>query len=105
MMKNVLYCLLLLVWQARPSSAQTKAIGYVFHDADSDGKKGNKEKGIARVAVSNGRQVVLTDDKGKYELPITDNTIIFVVKPAGYRVPLNSNNLPRCYYIHKPKGS
>jgi hypothetical protein len=30
---------------------------------------------------------------------------LFVIKPAGYRVPLNSNNLPKFYYIHKPKGS
>lgn len=105
MMKKVLYGLLLLVWQAGPSMAQTKATGYVFHDADGDGKKGSKEKGIARVAVSNGVAVVLTDEKGKYELPVTDNTILFVVKPAGYRVPLNSSNLPQFYYIHKPKGS
>ncbi len=104
-MKKVFYCLLLLSLQAAAALAQTKATGYVYHDADGDGKKGSKEKGVARVAVSNGVQVVLTDEKGKYELPVTGSTIIFVVKPEGYRIPLNSNNLPQFYYIHNPKGS
>lgn len=104
-MKKVLFGLLLMIGQAGAAIAQTKATGYVFHDADGNGKKGSREKGIPQIAVSNGRQVVLTDAKGKYELPVSDNTIIFVVKPSGYRVPLNSNNLPQFYYIHKPKGS
>lgn len=104
-MRKILNLLLMIGWQATAATAQTKATGYVFHDADADGKKGSREKGISQVAVSNGVQVVLTDKNGKYELPVTDNTTIFVVKPAGYRVPLNSNNLPQFYYIHKPKGS
>lgn len=103
-MKKILISLLLIAMQAGVM-AQTKATGYVFHDADGNGKKGSSEKGIAGVAVSNGVQVVLTDAKGKYELPITENTTFFVIKPAGYRIPLNSNNLPQFYYIHKPKGS
>jgi hypothetical protein len=104
-MKKVFYCLLILTLQAGVTLAQTKATGYVYHDADGDGKRGSKEKGIARVAVSNGEQVVLTDEKGKYELPVTERTILFVIKPAGYRIPLDKNNLPKFYYTHNPKGS
>jgi hypothetical protein len=103
-MKKGFFFLLLMMWQVT-ASAQTKASGYVFHDTDGNGKKGSREKGIPHIAVSNGKQVVQTDEKGKYELPVTDNTIIFVVKPSGYRVPLNKNNLPQFYYIHHPKGS
>src|SRR5690606_25857058 len=52
-----------------------------------------------------GTDVVLTDFEGKYELPVDDDNIISVIKPAGYAVPVDENNLPEFFYIHKPKGS
>ena len=84
---------------------QDIAKGYVFEDTNLNGKKDRKEQGIAEVSVSNGTQVVQTDKKGKYELPITNDNIIFVIKPEGYATKLNKNNLPQFYYIHKPEGS
>ncbi|GAB6122608.1 calcineurin-like phosphoesterase C-terminal domain-containing protein [Dysgonomonas termitidis] len=86
-------------------SAQQIAKGYVFEDINNDGQKEKKEKGIANVAVSNGTDVVLTDSEGKYNLPVGDDNIIFVIKPAGYKIPANEYNFPKSYYIHKPKGS
>lgn len=85
--------------------AQSTVKGYVYEDSNNNGKKDRREKGIADVAVSNGREVVLTDAKGAYQLPVGDDDIIFVIKPAGYAFPLNENNLPGFYYIHKPNGS
>lgn len=85
--------------------AQSTATGYVYHDANSNGKKDRREQGIANVAVSNGVDVVLTDAKGHYELPVGDDNILFVIKPSGYRVPLNDQKQPQYYYIHKPNGS
>ncbi|AKD03700.1 calcineurin-like phosphoesterase family protein [Pontibacter korlensis] len=85
--------------------AQSTVTGYVYEDANRNGKKERREKGIAQVAVSNGREVVLTDEKGRYELPVSQDNIISVIKPSGYRVALNDENLPQFYYIHKPKGS
>lgn len=85
--------------------AQDKVNGFVYHDANGNGKKDSREPGIAKVAVSNGVQVSLTDDKGRYELPIGADNGIFVIKPKGYKVPLNEDNLPKFYYLHKPKGS
>lgn len=85
--------------------AQHKVVGYVFQDGNGNGTRERKEQGLLGVAVSNGREVVLTDQKGRYELPIGDDDIVFVVKPSGYRVPLNTYNQPQYYYIHKPKGS
>ena len=62
--------------------------------------------GVAGVLVSNGRDVVRTDAQGRYTLPIDDEAVIFVIKPSGYNVPVNSGtNLPRFSYIHQPKGS
>ncbi|MEW4568780.1 calcineurin-like phosphoesterase family protein [Tautonia sp. JC769] len=87
------------------SDAQPTATGVVFHDRDGDGLRGDDEEGIADVKVSNGRAIVKTDADGRYELPIDDDTILFVLKPRGWMTPLNEDNLPQFYYIHKPAGS
>ena len=79
--------------------------GYVFEDTNGDGKKDRKEKGISGVAVSNGVAVVLTDANGQYQLPVGDDNLFFVIKPADYQVPVDSLNIPRYYRIHKPGGS
>jgi hypothetical protein len=55
--------------------------------------------------VSNGTEVVQTDAAGKYRLPVSDDCIVFVVKPAGYQAPTDEFNQPQTYYIHKPAGS
>lgn len=87
------------------SAFANNVTGYVFDDANRNGKMDRGEKGIASVSVSNGIQVVQTDAAGRYTLPIDDDQIIFVVKPAGYQVPMNHLNLPQFYYNHKPNGS
>lgn len=81
------------------------AEGYVFHDRNGSGRREEGDQGISGVCVSNGREVVRTDRNGKWRLPVTEDTILFVIKPAGWKVPLGHNNLPDYYYIHKPKGS
>lgn len=86
-------------------SAQPVVKGTVFQDINRNGKKDRSEKGIAGVAVSNGREVVQTGADGRYELPSSDDQIIFVIKPADCQVPVNSFNQPQFYYIHKPNGS
>lgn len=92
-----------------PVFAQDKLIdkieGFVYEDVNQNGKKDRREKGLAQVAVSNGVEVVLTDENGKYELPVGNDNIIFVIKPNGYQFPLNEDNLPQFYHVHKPLGS
>lgn len=85
--------------------AQQFAKGVVYNDINKNGKKDRNEKGLESVSVSNGRDVVLTNSKGEYQLPIGDDNIIFVIKPSDYIFPLDNNNLPQYYYIHKPSGS
>lgn len=99
----ILWSLLLL--STSGAFAQQTAKGYVYLDANANGKKDGKEKGIPGVPVSNGREVVTTDKQGRYKLSVNDDAIIFVIKPAGYAVPVNEYNQPRYYYIHKPGGS
>jgi hypothetical protein len=85
--------------------SQTTVKGFVYEDANGNNKKDKSEKGIANVAVSNGTEVVVTDGKGGYQLPIGDDNVVFVSKPSGYKPALDENNLPKFYYLHKPKGS
>jgi len=96
-----------LPWEKLPQTAEGRryAEGIVYHDRNGSGKWEPGDVGIAGVCVSNGREVVKTDKDGRWRLPIDDDTILFVIKPSGWKVPLGEDNLPRYYYIHKPKGS
>lgn len=86
--------------------AQQTARGTVYLDSNGNGQRDPGEKGIPEVPVSNGRDVELTDESGQYALSIDeDGGTIFVIKPAGYKLPVNHHNLPQFYYIHKPEGS
>ncbi|MEC5158064.1 calcineurin-like phosphoesterase family protein [Chryseobacterium sp. MP_3.2] len=85
--------------------SQTSVSGYVYHDLNKNQQKEQNEKGIENVAISNGVEVVVTDKKGYYNLPIQEDQTVFVIKPTGYKVSLNVRNLPQFYYHHKPKGS
>ena len=97
--------LLFLVMPSEHLSAQPTAKGIVYADINKNGLKDRKEKGITNVAVSNGKEVALTNAKGEYTLPISNDNILFVIKPSEYAVPLNENNQPRFFYYHKPNGS
>jgi hypothetical protein len=84
---------------------QENVSGYVFEDLNGNNRKDKNEKGIADVAVSNGINVVKTDQSGKYTLDLVEDQMIFVIKPSGYEIPTDQNNLPLFYYNHKPSGS
>lgn len=86
-------------------NGQRVASGYVFHDRNNNGRKDPGEPGVAGVSVSNGRDVVKTDRNGRWELTVTEDTVITVIKPSGWALPLNENNLPQFAYFHKPAGS
>lgn len=81
------------------------ARGVVFEDSNHNGVWDDQEKTLAGVKVSNGRDIVQTDANGKYEVAVSEDGIIFVIKPKGWATPLSDNNLPQFYYIHKPNGS
>lgn len=96
-----------LLLESFPKDAQGNryAEGFVFHDRNGSGKRDAGDPGIAGVCVSNGREVVKTDRNGKWRLPVDEDTVLFVIKPTGWKVPVGESNLPKFYYIHKPKGS
>lgn len=83
---------LLLVCLAATTSAQAfddaRALtGTVFDDRDGDGRQGRGEPGIAGVALSNGRTLAITDDRGRYCLQVSRGQTVFAIKPAGWRLP------------------
>lgn len=88
------------------SSANAGLIsGVVFEDKNKNSIQDTDEQGVSNVAVSNQKDVVLTDAKGKYEININEDDSIFISKPSGYALPLDENNNPKFYYIYSPKGS
>ena len=79
--------------------------GTVYENRSGGAPRQASDPGVAGVLVSNGHRVVRTDDDGRYTLPVDEESIIFVVKPTGYAVPLDGDMLPQFYYIHQPAGS
>ncbi len=71
---------------------QEMAQGYVFEDQNGNGQRDAGEPGLSGVGVSNGREVVLTDQEGRYLLPVEcSGSTLFVIKPSGYQSPLSKD--------------
>ena len=88
-----------------PSPHRDVARGRVFEDLNNNGTYDGSDRPLAGVRVSNGVEIVETNVSGEWELPSKEDDIFFVIKPRGYRTPLNKNQLPQFFYIHKPDGS
>lgn len=104
-MNMKVFLLLLMLISGLVLSAKDVVTGFVYEDSNGNHKREKNEKPLPGVPVSNGKEVVLTDQNGKYQLQVGTDNIIFVVKPSGYKMPGDENNLPQFYYIHKPQGS
>lgn len=81
------------------------AKGIVYNDVNRNSIRDENEPGLAGIAVSNGKEIVQTDADGQWQLPHDEDTIFFVIKPAGWMPPVNEDQLPQFHYIHKPAGS
>ena len=92
--------------QDQPTTQNTKvARGIIYEDLNTDGKFNEGDRPRANVKISNGKEIVLTDENGRYELPVGNDSAVFVIKPSGFTTPLDENKLPKFYYLHKPDGS
>ncbi|MEM8625409.1 MAG: calcineurin-like phosphoesterase family protein [Pseudomonadota bacterium] len=91
--------------QAVGAEGGDRARGQVFEDLNLDGVLDEGEPGLAGVAVSNGREVVLTDRDGRYALPAYGDMNLFVTKPAGFSTPVSPDLVPQFAYVHKEAGS
>ena len=98
--------LIILAFLLLPHSAlAANATGQVFLDSNKNGLLDAGERGIAGVRVSNGLDVVTTNNDGRYTLPVDEQSIIFITKPRDYAISVNAHMLPQFYYIHQPAGS
>lgn len=81
------------------------ASGTVFNDLNKNGNQDPGEPGIANVAVSNGAEVVTTNKNGLYRMPVSPNSVIFVIKPSGYALPVDKRFVATSHYYYYPQGS
>jgi 3',5'-cyclic AMP phosphodiesterase CpdA len=85
---------------ADASADAAQATGVVYFDAEGG------RAGLANALVSNGRDVAVTDAQGRWRLPAREPCVFFLIKPAGYMVPVDPvTGSPRFYYLHSPQGS
>ncbi|MBI2425777.1 MAG: calcineurin-like phosphoesterase C-terminal domain-containing protein [Candidatus Hydrogenedentes bacterium] len=102
---RVLAILLLFSMVSLPVFAKD-AKGIVFHDANGNGAFDKGEPGLPDVPVSNGQEVVLTNEKGRFSLSVSRDCNIFVIKPSGWQFHLNEGTrTAKSYYTHKPDGA
>lgn len=87
----------------RPASANEqslrRATGVVFT------RENGARRPLEKVLVSNGREVVRTDRDGRYELSVSDDAFVFVIKPSGWRTECDADGVPKYYYHHRPAGA
>jgi len=102
---NTLCVVLAIMFVSVGASAADVARGHVFNDMNGDGTFDDGEPGVMGVTVSNGREVVATDAHGQYVLPVSNDTVLFVIKPSNWSTALDADGISRGYYVHKPAGS
>ncbi|HET6374452.1 MAG TPA: metallophosphoesterase N-terminal domain-containing protein, partial [Methylocella sp.] len=101
-----------LAAKALTAPAQARALGQeavkgvVYESRSGAPQRQAGEPGLPGVLVSNGRDAVRTAADGSYTLPVEEGGAVFVIKPAGFSVPLDTETkLPRFSYIHQPGGT
>lgn len=87
------------------SASREIARGVVFLDSNANGSRERSERGIANVSVSNGCDVVSTNDAGEYTISVAATEIIFISQPENFTVPVDQNFVPQFFYKHYPEGT
>ena len=86
-------------------SRSSDALAHQFH-LRGQVKDTETGLGLPGIRVSNGRDIVTTDDAGAYILPPNGEASIFVVKPAGWSAPRDPKTmLPRIHHQPDPARS
>lgn len=90
-----------LVAGSAQAQESAEATGIVYAVSAS----GPDKSPLAGVLVSNGQEITRTDGAGRYRLPMPGDGAVFVIKPPGYALPRDADNVPRHSYIHQPGGT
>lgn len=106
MKKFILFTSLTLVLLLHTAGfAEYQITGTVFHDLNENRQMDANDPGIPDVMVSNGSEIVTTDENGRYSINAEDNSIIFVIKPSGWTTHVDKNGIPLFYHIISSQGA
>jgi hypothetical protein len=76
--------------------------GFIYLDVNNNNQKDPSEIGLSDILISNGIDVSKSDRNGKWILPITADSLVFIIKPSEYAVALNNALIPQHYlYLNK----
>lgn len=90
--------------QAAPAAADGpmgQVSGTVFEVMDP-GDPGLHGPGLPGVAVSNGRDIVRTDADGAFAIGVRPGDTVFLIRPAGFDLPVGADGLPAFWRHHQP---
>ena len=82
------------------SITSLSATAQVFETRVITGKVSDGKNAIANVAVTDGSQVVTTDENGVYTIKTpVDTRFVYITTPAGYTVPVKDKTIPQFYQL------
>jgi hypothetical protein len=91
---------------APPEKTAVTVHGTVREDISRTGGRAITDLPLPGVLVSNGRDVVRTDQAGRYTLPVEPGMAIFIIKPSGFAVPTDLvTHIPLFSHVHEPEGT
>jgi len=97
-----LFCLILTFLSDNLIIAQNIE-GYVFVDSNNNSIMDLDEEGLNGVMVSNQKDVVITNEKGHFQIKLIEGNFVFVTKPEAYQFKLDKYNNPEFYFLYKTK--
>ncbi len=95
----------LFSWNAFAQTQLQKVQGIVFLDQNENGTLDKNERGIENILISNQKEVVKTDAKGKYSISLSPGQALMIVKPSGFDIPVNEFQIPQHSMVYEPAGS
>jgi hypothetical protein len=99
-MRRIAVALVLLLPAALVHAAPA-CPGAVYEDRNANGVRDPGEGGLPGIRVSDGVEIAVTDQDGRFRLPDVAGRTRFVIKPAGYATPTRANGLP-AFWRHAP---
>jgi len=94
---RIIQTLALLVLLSDPNNlaAQSTIGGMVFSDKNHNLVFDAGEKSISNVLISDGNNIVVSDQRGRWKMNGISGQQIFIIKPSGFQVPTDKSMVPQ----------